>query len=94
VGKQARPIVTRAQIAPLGETLSPQILGPFLAVGIVRIPPQPGGEDFVLFGRRFAANHTLIDLGLSCLQPRQRRAGQLAGIPGMIGANLRVTNVG
>src|SRR5437773_223801 len=47
VGKQARPVFPVAKIFAAGETFAPQILCAFLAVRVMGVPPEPGGERFL-----------------------------------------------
>src|SRR5437016_13981644 len=91
--EQARPIFTTAEIA-FGESSSPQILSAFLPVRVMRIPPEPGGQSFVLICNRPRARSSLILISLGREQPFERRTSELAWVPGMIGADLGIADVG
>ena len=94
VGEQAGPVFARSQIAAAAEALAPEVLGPFLAVPVVRVPPQPGGQGLVLVGGAVAADDAAVHLGLRGEEALEGRAGQLAGIPRVIGADLRIADAG
>src|SRR5581483_11117022 len=41
VGEQAGPVFARAQVGALREAFAPKVLGPFLAMIVMRAAPQP-----------------------------------------------------
>ena len=94
VGEQAGPVLAGAGVAALAGALAPEVLGPLLAVPVVRVPPQPRGEGPVLVGRAVAAGDPLVELRLRLEEPLERGAGQLAGVPRVLGPELRVADVG
>lgn len=93
MGKHPRPIFPRPQVWPLDEPLPPQILRTFLAVGIVRIPPQPRRQCLLLIVLRPRPRHPLVDPCLRLLQPLEVGAGEFPRIPGMVRGNLRIPHV-
>lgn len=93
VGEHAGPVFAAARIGPLGEALAPEVLGPVLGVAVVRVPPQPRGQRFLLVGLGLDADHMLVKLGLRREQGLKRRTGEFAGIPTMVRANLRIADV-
>src|SRR5262249_54530577 len=56
--------------------------------------PQPGGQGLLLVGGRPDADDALVERGLSGGETVEGGTGQLAGIPGVIGADLWVADVG
>jgi len=94
VSEQARPVFARPHVFSAGEIIAPQVFGPFLAVPVMRIAPEPRGQREVLVGARVDSGDALIDFCLCFKQPFERRTGQLAGIPVVIGAHLRIAHAG
>ena len=59
---------------------------------MIGVAPCPGGERFLLVGLRLDAGHALVLDRLAGEEALERGAGELAGIPGMIRPNLRITD--
>jgi len=83
--EQPGPVLAAARIETLAEPLTPEVLGPFLAVPVMRVSPEPCGERLVLVCGAIAPGHTRVGLGLGGEQPFPRRARGFARIPRMIG---------
>src|SRR6516162_5676719 len=94
VSEQACPILAGAQISLSGEALSPQIFRPFFAMPIVGVAPQPRGQRLVLLAVRINSRHAPIDFGLRLKESVERRAGQFTRVPGVIGSDLRIADIG
>jgi hypothetical protein len=94
VGEEAGPVFPTAALAVVLEALAPEILGPLLGVEVVGVPPEPRGERFVLVGGAVAAGDALVRGGLRHEESFERRAGEFAGIPGIVGGDLRIANPG
>ncbi len=94
VSEQPGPIFTSRSVRVVIESLAPQILDALLAVPEVRVPPQPRAKHTLLVSRRPLADNFLIQRGLCFSESFERRVSQLAGIPHVIGRDLRITNAG
>jgi hypothetical protein len=92
VGEQTGPVVAGAQVAAPGEALAPEVLGPLLAVEVVSVAPQPGGEGLVLVGLHFDAGDAAVKLRLGTLETVEGGTGEFAGIPGVVGTDLRIAD--
>ena len=68
IGKEAGPILTRAKIAPLIEAQSPNVLLAGLAVPIVSVAPEPGGQRLLLVGLGALSQFALVDCRLDFKQ--------------------------
>jgi len=84
VREKARPVFARAGIAALREPLAPQVLSTVLGMRIVRVPPQPGSESFLLVRRRNSAGDTAVLFRLSREQALGRWNRPARRIPRMI----------
>jgi hypothetical protein len=94
MSEQARPVFTHPHITTPGESLPPQILCPFFPMSVMCVSPQPGRQRPVLLAHWFFSDNSLIDFRLGRKEPIKGGTGQLAGIPGMIRANLRIADTG
>src|SRR5207247_1800480 len=83
--EEARPVLARAQVAALGEAGAPEVARAFLPVRVVGVPPEPRRERLLLVAARRVADDALVRLGLGRKEPLEGRAGELAGVPGMVG---------
>jgi hypothetical protein len=93
VGEEAGPVFAGAEIAALVPSLAPEILLPFGPVPVVRVAPEPGGERLLLVGFNVLSGHALVELGLRGEEPLERGAGELAGVPRVIGLDLGISVV-
>jgi hypothetical protein len=94
VGEQPGPVLPGAEVAAGREPLAPEVFGPLLAVPVVGVPPQPGGQHLVLVGVGGAARDPLVDGVLGGEQPGERGAGEFPGVPRVVGGDLRVADAG
>src|SRR5205823_2630597 len=85
-------IFARAQVT-FAKTDVPEILRSFFAMAIVSIPPEPCCQRFVLVGDRRFSSDPLILFRFRPEEPLESRTGQLARIPGIIRADLWISDV-
>ena len=94
VREEAGPVFAAAEIGAFLKTLAPPIVRAFLAVRVMGVAEEPRRERAILVGGRRLARRALILLRLRGEQPLERRARQLARIPRMIRAQLRIGDFG
>ena len=94
VGEEAGPVVAGAGVAALAIAFAPEVGGALGAVPVVRVAPEEGGEGLLLVGLRLDADDALVELGLRGEEPLERRAGEFAGVPRVVGFGLGIADVG
>src|SRR5262249_31126420 len=58
-----------------------------------RVAPQPGSEGTLFVGGGLDTDNPLVKFRLRGDQALESRAGQFAGIPGVIGSHLRIADI-
>src|ERR1051326_7311754 len=92
VGEEASPVVTIG--VSLRKALGEEVALAIFPMCVVEIAPVPGGDGVVFVAGDVSAGHAFVEIGLGFEEALEGGAGEFAGIPGMIGLNLRIAHAG
>ncbi len=93
IAEETVPVFAQAFVLALCKPFAPEVTAPGLSMPVVGIAPKPGGQCLALVRVDLPAGDAFIGCSLGGEETLESGDGELARIPGMIGANLGVTNV-
>src|SRR5262249_2877615 len=91
-GEQSSPVFA-GPVLLMSKAFAPQVLPAILRVIVMGIAPKPRRQGLLFLGPGLYPDHAAIDLRLSREEALEGRAGQLAGVPRMVGMYLRVADI-
>ena len=93
VAEETVPVLAQAFVLALRKPFAPEVTTPGLAMLVVGVAPKPGGQRLAFVRVDSSTSDALIGCSLGGEETLESGDGEFARIPGMVGANLGITNV-
>ncbi len=93
IAEETVPVFAQALVLALCKSFAPEVTAPGLAMPVMGIAPKPGSQRLAFVGVDSSTGDAFIGCSLGSEETLERGDGEFARVPGMVGANLGITNV-